>query len=264
MPSPFPGMDPYLEGAALWPDFHSRFINALCECIADRLPDRYQAALNEQVLLIESDPDDSREIEPDVTVVRAAEGAGKSPIRKAGVAAVGILEPQTIPNIVRLDPHVEVYIELRYGADQDVVSVIELLSPSNKNGAGRGQYLEKRESLLQRRVNLVELDLIRGGSRLRLAKPLPKGDYYALVSRGDHWPDCDVYSWTVRDVLPGLPVPLKSPDLDVRVPLPEAFDEAYRRGRYAQRIHYDQAPPPPRFDDQDADWVAERARTAGK
>jgi hypothetical protein len=131
--------------------------------------------------------------------------------------------------------------------------VIELLSPSNKSGAGRGQYLEKRESLLQRRVNLVELDLIRGATRMRLAKPFPKGDYYALVSRGNHWPDCNVYSWTVRDALPGMPVPLKAPDQDVYVPLAEAFAEAYRRGRYAQRIRYNEAPPAPRFAEPDAE-----------
>jgi hypothetical protein len=116
MASVFPGMDPYLEGPAWWPDFHSRFVNALCESIADRLPAGYQAALNEQVLLIEPDPADNREIEPDVAVVREALGASGSAKSPSGVTAIELLEPQTIPNIVRLDPHVEVYIELRYGA----------------------------------------------------------------------------------------------------------------------------------------------------
>jgi len=35
MKSPFPGMDPFLEQPAYWPDFHSRFINVWCEAIAD-------------------------------------------------------------------------------------------------------------------------------------------------------------------------------------------------------------------------------------
>lgn len=259
MPSPFPGMDPFVEGSALWPDFHGRFVNALSESIADRLPDHYHAALNEQVLLIEPDPRDDREIGPDVTVVREHDVAHAEGKRSG--AAVGLLEPHTIPNIVRLDPHVELYIEIRHLPDQEVVTVLELLSPSNKSGAGRGQYLEKRESLLQRRVNLVELDLLRGGARLRLAKALPPGDYYAFVSRGDRWPDCDVYNWTVRDVLPVLPVPLRAPDADVHVPLAEVFAESYRRGRYEQRVRYrDQAVPPPKIGGDDAAWVAEVAR----
>jgi hypothetical protein len=257
MGSAFPGMDPYLEGPAWWPDFHTRFVNALSESIADRLPEGYQAALNEQVVLIEPDLKDNRDIEPDVTVVRATDVLSNAASSRG--TSVGVLEPQTIPNIVRLDPHVEVYIELRYGPDQDVVTVIELLSPSNKSGAGRGQYVQKRDALLRRRVNIVELDLLRGGTRLQLAKPLPKGDYHALVSRGDRWPDCQVYTWRIRDEFPALPIPLKTPDSDVHVPLAEAFAEAYRRGHYAQRIRYNDSPPPPAFATGDDEWVAETA-----
>jgi hypothetical protein len=258
MASAFPGMDPYLEGPAWWPDFHTRFVNTLSESIADRLPEGYQATLNEQVVLIEPDPDDERDIEPDVTVIRSP-GAPSAP-RSSGL---GVLEPQTIPNIVRLDPHREVYIELRYG-DQDVVTLIELQSPSNKSGAGRGQYVQKRDSLLQRRVNIFELDLLRGGTRLKLARALPKGDYFAFISRGDRWPDCQVYAWSVRDPLPTLPVPLKSSDSDIQLPLAEAFSEAYRRGHYANRIRYNAYPPPPAFSTDDARWVREMANQSLK
>src|SRR5579885_103682 len=108
MGSAFPGMDPYLEGPAWWPDFHTRFVNALSESIAERLPPGYQAALNEQVLLIEPEPADTRQIEPDVAVLRTSDAMTGPASRGTGL---GILEPETIPNIVRLDPHVEVYIE---------------------------------------------------------------------------------------------------------------------------------------------------------
>ena len=259
MPSPFPGMDPYIESPAYWPDFHSRFVNVLSEAIADRLPDHYQAALNEQVLLIEPEPPDG-EIGPDVAILRERD----APKSVTGAGGIGLLAPHTIPNLVRLDPHVEVFIEIRYLADQEVVTVIEVLSPSNKTGTGRGQYVEKRESLLQRRVNLVELDLLRGGTRVRLARPLPLGDYYAFVSRGDRWPDCDVYNWSIRHPLPAIPIPLRAPDADLQIPLAEAFAEAYHRGRYDRRVRYLNLPPSPKFSNEDAQWVAQTARAATK
>ena len=255
MPSPFPGMDPYLESPAHWPDFHSRYINVLSEVISGLLPANYSAALNEQVLLIE--PDDTRlAIGPDVAILREPSAAPSS----AGSAATGLLSPQTIPNIVRLDPHVELLIEIRHAPTDEIVTILELLSPSNKSGTGRGQYIEKREGLLERRVNLVELDLLRGGGRIRLAMPLPSAHYHALVSRGDSWPDCDVYSWSVRDPLPKLPIPLKSPDADIVVSLQEAFTETYRRGPYDRRVRYGSDAPPPKFDAPDTDWILARVR----
>jgi hypothetical protein len=257
MPSPFPGMDPYLESPAHWPDFHSRFINVLSEHISGLLPPNYSAALNEQVLLIE--PDETRvAIGPDVAVVRDSSADGTA----ATGAASGLLSPRTIPNIVRLDPHVELYIEIRHAPADELITVIELLSPSNKSGTGRGQYLEKREALLERRVNLVEVDLLRAGGRIRLALPLPIGHYHAFVSRGEKWPDCEVYSWTVRDALPKLPIPLKSPDSDIGVPLQNVFVEAYRRGPYRRRVNYSQEPALPRFEASDAEWVQQKAREA--
>lgn len=39
MASPFPGMDPYLEDPAFWPDFHHRFLENWCDALADLLPD---------------------------------------------------------------------------------------------------------------------------------------------------------------------------------------------------------------------------------
>jgi hypothetical protein len=45
MPSPFPGMDPFLEAADLWPDFHRHLIGVLHQIIVPRLADRYDAPL---------------------------------------------------------------------------------------------------------------------------------------------------------------------------------------------------------------------------
>jgi hypothetical protein len=254
-------MDPYLESPAHFPDLHSRLVNSMSEVVGANLPDHYHAQLCEQVLLIEPDEVLNKEVGPDVTVTKDR-GPGGTPV--APSANVGVLEPTTIPNIVRLDPHTEIYIEIRHLKSKELVAVVELLSPTNKSGSGRVQYIEKRESILRQRVHLIELDLLRGGKRLQLAKPLPPANYYGFVSRGNRWPNCDVYDWTVRDALPILPIPLHAPDADARLNLAEAFGLAYQRGRYDRQIKYHEPPPPPAFDTAAAEWVTQTARAAIK
>lgn len=242
MPSPFPGMDPYLESPTHWSDLHARLVNVLSEVIADRLPDNYFARLGEDVVLIQPDVPHRQAREPDVLIAR-------DPSRTGGVATALIggirVAPTTLANVEYLDPHTETFIEILRLPGQEVVTVLELLSPTNKTGEGRGFYFEKRQQLIHRKVNIVELDLIRAGRRLELDRPLPPGDYYAFVSRGSRSPLCDVYPWTVRQSLPVLPIPLLAPDPDIEIDLEAAFQMAYQRGRYERLVRYDQPPPPP-------------------
>jgi len=56
MPSPFPGMDPYLEDPAFWPDFHARFLYNWSDALADLLPEQYEARIDETVRLVEVNP----------------------------------------------------------------------------------------------------------------------------------------------------------------------------------------------------------------
>ncbi len=232
MPSPFPGMDPFLESPAFWPDFHSRFVNAWCEAISDALPSDYEAAIDERVYLVEVDPDVRKRITPDVAVTHGSSLEGSS--RTAGVAT---LEPVTIPLTI-LDSDKEAYIEILHQPDRTLVTTLELLSPANKNLPGRAECLAKRRALIYQNVNMVELDLLRGGKRLPMERPLPAGDLFYLVSRAEQRPDCQVYGWTLRDVLPMLPVPLRAPDADILIDLGLVFDTTYDRGRFARRLPY--------------------------
>lgn len=120
--------------------------------------------------------------------------------------------------------------------------MLELLSPSNKEHSGRGLYLAKRNALLVQGIHLFELDLLLGGDRLPLERPLPEGDYYAMVSRSDRRPACDVYVWTIEATLPTLPVPLKGPDPDLPIDLGVVFSVTFERGRYARSLNYEQPP----------------------
>jgi hypothetical protein len=249
--SPLPGMDPFLENPAYWLDFHSRFVNCWCEAIADALPPNYEASLGERVYLIEHDPEARKLGYPDVAVTHGAAGAtsaGPSP------KAVATLEPVTIPLLFLEGPR-ETYIEVLHRPDRSLVAVLELLSPTNKEYPGRTEYLAKRSALLHQNVHLVELDLLLGGQRLPMQKPLPPGDYYYLVSRGEKRPDCQVYSWTLQQPLHKLPVPLRAPDPDVLVDLAQVLATAYERGRFHRRIDYQTQPLPATLSDKDKDWA---------
>ncbi|HSU65466.1 MAG TPA: DUF4058 family protein [Tepidisphaeraceae bacterium] len=259
MPSPFPGMDPYLESPTHWSDFHPTFIQAWREIIADRLPSDYFARIGEDVVLIAPELPVRQSRVPDVVISRDPIQAGTGATALIGGVRV---EPTTLANIEYLDPHTETFIEILRFPDQQVVAVLELLSPTNKYGDGRGFYFEKRQQLLRQKVHIVELDLLRAGRRLELDRPLPAGDYYAFVSRSERRPLCDVYPWTVREPLPLLPIPLLAPDADIEIDLGEAFRTAYQRGRYHRLIRYDQVPPAPSFAGDDGEWVVRTATHA--
>jgi len=57
MPSPFPGMDPYLEDPGIWPDFHFTFLFCWREAVADLLSDQYEARIDETVRLVQMKPE---------------------------------------------------------------------------------------------------------------------------------------------------------------------------------------------------------------
>jgi hypothetical protein len=121
MGSPFPGMDPYLESPAQWPDFHATFIQCLREAIGDQLPDDYFARVNEQVVLLEPEMDRPKRVEPDVLVGRDRDRGGAGS-RSGTMGAV--LEPVTLANMESLDPHTETYIEILKLPEREVVSVV--------------------------------------------------------------------------------------------------------------------------------------------
>jgi hypothetical protein len=248
--SPFPGMDPYLELPAYWSDFHYTFINYWREAIADALPPAYEAALGERVYLVEHDPEARRLGYPDIAVTDAE--AAAQPARGAGAAST--LEPDVIP-LGLLDGPRETYIEILHQPERRLVAALELLSPANKEQPGRTEYLTKRRALLHQDVHLVELDLLFGGKRSPLERPLPKGDYYYLLSRADQRPNCQVYHWRLKEPLPTLPVPLRAPDSDIQIDLGAVFATTYERGRYRRRLPYS-GPVPSHIPAPARPWVA--------
>ncbi len=252
-------MDPYLEDPAFWSDFHHRFIDDLSDAIAARLPDNYFTKIDEHVIIVDPEFAEPHLVKPDVAVAHDSRIAGAG-----GHTLVELdLQPEILNNVVQLDPTTYGYIEIRRMPERALVAVVELLSPVNKNG-GRGQYIEKRQLLLRHKVNLVEIDLLREGRRIGFSKPLPDDDYFGFVSRSQPEPICEAYHWSVRRRLPRLPVPLRIADGDIAVDLQEVFGITFDRGRYGRQLDYHQVPPDPPFSVEDAEWIAQKVREAGK
>ena len=165
MPSPFPGMDPFIEMQE-WSDFHARYMTVLSELLTPQVRPRYVVRVERRVYLEQpfGEPD---QVIPDVAILerrgisRSSSGTALLGEPTAAIAAVECLLPEA-------EEHHEYYLVLRDRETLRIVTLIELLSPTNKRAGseGREQYLDKREEILQSRTNLVELDLLRGGQRL--------------------------------------------------------------------------------------------------
>lgn len=154
----------------------------------------------------------------------------------------------------------ESWIEIYHRPDRSLVAVLELLSPTNNRGETRSKYLGRRRTLLRQGVHLVELDLLLEGGRIAPPYEYPAADFTALVARAERPGVCDVRAWKLRDRLPRLEIPLKSPDADAAVDLQEVFDFAFDQGGYAETVDYER-PPSVSLSEADLKWAAERVRS---
>jgi hypothetical protein len=266
MPSPFPGMDPWLESPAVFPDFHTRFLTALSAALNAVVPPPFFTAVSTRVYMEASE----RLIEPDVDVLRPAgvPGAGGGTATLAPVA-VELLE---VPARPLPDEEIsEVSVEVRTADDGNrLVTSIELLSLTNKTRgtSGRGLYLAKQHELRQSGVNLVEIDLLRAGVHATAAS-LPEFRrraggfvYHVSVSRAERWDAAFVAPIALPQRLPVIPVPLTGGVADVPADLQAVLDRTYDEAAYARRVRYDQPPTPPLAPDQQA-WAEGILRAKG-
>ena len=152
----------------------------------------------------------------------------------------------------------ERWAEVRTRPGNELVTAVLVRSLWDKSPDGSVEYDAKLRDLLRRNLNWVEIDLLVGGRRSRPAGRLPRGDYYAFVSRAGCRESCGVYDWSVRDRLPTIPVPLRSPDPDVPLDLAAAFATSFDQGKYGRRLRYDRPPPAP-LAEADRAWAADVA-----
>lgn len=253
MSSPFPGVDPYIEDQAWWPDFHQEFISAWRAVLLGDLPAGYDARLNEHVYLVVPDEEFSKVILPDVAVSRT--GAGNEVFDTAvETDSVGVATAMlTLPAPFEVK---ESFVQILHQPERRLVAVLELLSPTNK-GTHYGTYLEKRDDVVQTPAHLVELDLLISGRKPPMREPLPAGQFHVFISRGDERPKSRVSGWSIRQPLPRISIPLLRPNERVVSNLQSVYDAAYTRARYERAIDYRKPLGLP-FSDADRTWLAER------
>jgi hypothetical protein len=249
MPSPFPGMNPYLERDAAWDDFHNRFIVRAADAVAAQVDPRYIVRIEDQIYLHEKAAKRRRRLGRGDVVAKGGRSPGPTS------AAVATLAPVAAPVRVVL-PEVEEerkpFIQIRDRDLQQVVTVLELLSPTNKKPGGkRRQYLHKRNVILNSSVHLVEIDLFRSGERM----PGAEGDftYSVLVSRAADRPEAGLWPVKLRERLPVVPVPLNPGDADARLDMQEILNIVYDAARYATYLY--EARPNPPLSAEDAAWA---------
>jgi hypothetical protein len=138
---------------------------------------------------------------------------------------------------IRADEERHVWIEVRDQRDDALVTSIEILSPTNKVGSGLAEFRFKRKELLDAGANLVDIDLLLGGTRLPFKRPLPPDDFFAFVSRQSRAP-LQVYAMSLAEPLRPIPIPLREPDPDVVLQLQAPYNTAFDRGGYPRRLRY--------------------------
>ena len=235
MRCPFPGMDPFLETSGVWEDFHRRFLDVAAEDLLTRLPEGYDARMNEYFQLVNvagEEPDQKRY--PDIAVTR---GQGPGAPSKPAPSRAGMVEPVVLTRRITWDEEAAAWLEIQ-AQGGELVTVVELLSPANKTAVGFRRYVERREGFLARGVHLVEIDLLLRGRRLEFDLPLPEGDGYLYVTRGEKPTHTAVYRWPLEQPLPVTPIPLRAPDPDLDLDLARVFAVTYDRGRYERRMKY--------------------------
>jgi len=244
-------MDPFIENRT-WKGFHTCYLGALSEMLVAQLRPRYIIGVEENVYLAREDDEPDRLIEPDIAVVEGSEYGEYLAESRTNAAVTLMPKPHTVPLPRKRRQR---FLSIRNTLSREVVTVVELLSPTNKKpGDGLGEYLVKRSNVFDSLANLVEIDLLRGGQRMPTREPLEPADFYAFVFHRQRLPHVDVYERTLREPLPVIPVPLAEGDSDAAIDLQAAFTTTYDRAGYDYALNY-RAPARPPLEPVAAEWV---------
>lgn len=252
MTNPFPGMNPYLEHPSLWAGIHHRLITAIANDLGPKLRPKYIVAIEERVYEVNEDMTLLIGV-PDISVQNTP-SALQSPASNLAVAV------KTQPTEILLplpETLTEAYLEIHAVETEEVVTIIEVLSPKNKQvGIGRLQYETKRLKILGSATHFVEIDLLRQGKSMEMVGDFEQSHYRIVVSHSETRPKALLYSLSVRDKIPEFPVPLEADEPEPTIDLKSLLDEIYDRGSYDLRIDYSR-PPIPALSESDTVWMNE-------
>jgi hypothetical protein len=254
-------MDPYLESPVLWPDVHHGLISQSQAELNSRLRPRYVARVELRVYISDEDDPGREALVPDLRVEMDPRRKGAKKPRAAPALAV------TEPLIVRtlMDEEVEeAFLKIIDVESENLVTVIEVLSPTSKirGSRGRASFMAKRHEIMNTEVHWVEIDLLRAGVPSVTDPPLRPSDYRILISRSDQRTRTRYWPISVRQPLPVISIPLRGKDPEASLDLSALFRTVYDRGAYDMSVDYRKPPRPPLQGD-DAKWARELLRGRG-
>lgn len=254
MPSPFPGMDPYLEGE-MWQEFHDRLANQISAQLMPLVRPKYVALLDKRYVIDRPGlgivQPAERVVFPDVHVVRSPY---RSTAPMPAYGGVAVMEPTIEVPSPMLEEVPILSIEIRDVAERRLVTVIEILSPVNKRGKGAREYAQRRLEIMHTSTHLLEIDLLGQGRRIQLLREPPRAPYYVYLSRTERRPYTQVWAVKLQQPLPVVPVPLLPPDADVALDLQAAINACFDLVGYEQLLDY-QAEPPAGLSEEEQYWA---------
>jgi hypothetical protein len=251
MPTPFPGMDPYLEQSGIWNQIHTSLIVAIQHNLTRQLRPHYVVAIEQRAFVAVTEQL-SLIGEPDVLAVLPS---SSSPVTAPPVPVLSET-PATYQVELPMPEEVkERYLEVRDRVDGEAITVIEILSPSNKIGHRR-RYLKKRSDILGSLTNLIEIDLLRAGSPLPMTGDTPGTHYRILVSRAWERPHAQALLFNIQQPIPDVPIPLRRRENEILLPLNQLLHEIYDDGGYDLMLDYSRPPDTP-LDSVTTAWATE-------
>jgi len=195
---------------------------------------------------------------PDVRVERSPRRKGAKKLRTE--PALSATEPLIVPTL--MDEEIEeAFLKIIHVESEALVTVIEILSPTNKirGSRGRASFMAKRHEIMNTEVHWVEIDFLRAGLASVTDPPLPSSDYRVLVSRADRRTQTRFWPISVRRPLPVIQIPLRGNDPEVPLDLGAVFRAVYDRAAYDTSVDYRKDPQPP-LTAADAKWAKELLR----
>jgi len=257
MPSPFLGMDPYIEDPEVWSDFHGGLAAEIRQALNQSLRPRYVARMTPYVTYESLEITRPVGIRPDAGVWQPQPPASG----ETGEAVATLPAPaeSRIPQDIPLRLYT---VEIHATETLELVTAIEILSPANKKRGAQAfdDYLRKRRDLFRSSAHVIEIDLVRMGERPPLADPVPPAPYYVTLSRAQRRPHVEVWPIQLWDKLPVAPVPLREPDPDAALDLGAMVAAVYEHGGYDMLIDYTRQPPAPKLSDAEAEWLDKHLR----
>lgn len=254
MRPPFPGMDPWLEDAELWPNVHNSLIIAIRDVLSPRLRPRYFVDVESRTTVL-TGTDQDHLYRPDVKI-RTADV--KPADREGGVAVLGRVRSEAFHVVIPMpdDEIEETFLAIEETRSRQLVTVVEVLSPTNKKTKhARKEYLEKRRELLGSGVNFVEIDLLRSGQPMPPQKLGLSSDYRILIFRPRRGREVHLYGFSYKMEIPQIPIPLLPEEPEPSLDLNGILHALYERAGYDLTLDYRQ-PPVPRLRKADQAWAA--------